>query len=338
MNGQFADVFNGDLFRFRSITDYILKKPYIPQSVSLWLPWTSKGEYLPVAFIDMSEGTLDLIPEAPRGAPGDAPERDTTKAIPVNIPHYPQRDTLMAESVRGVRAAGTELELAFETERNGILDKMHKRNLLRWEYAKVSAIKGLVYETTKDGQTVIRTNWFNIFGEVQQELEFDFDLATFPVVQTIIEGKSMSEDELGEFDANGYVLICGKEFHKALVTHPKIAEAYNRWNDGALFRDDTRKGFPIASDVTVVAYTRGKIGGAWLIEPDEAYLCPIADDMYQARFAPGIGVDTLGAIGEPEHWSTKVLDHNEGVEIKGSTSILAYVQRLRSIIKFKIKP
>lgn len=328
-----VDAFRSDVFSMRSILDYIDKKPYIPQNFAAWLPWTTKGLYLNAAFIEFREGTLSLIPEAPRGAKGDSTTRDARSAVPVIVPHYPQTDELLAESVRGVRAFGSELLQAFENERNDVLDKQHKRNLLRWEYSKAAAITGLLYEQDK-----LKYDWYQLFGVSRNVIDIDLDDASTPVVETIIEGKEMSEDELGAFDASGYVLVCGKGFHRKLTSHPTIKQAFDRWQEGAFLRADNRAGFTIANDVTAVSYSRGKIAGEYLIADDEAYLCPIAEDMYQVRHAPGTATATLGTIGEPEYFSVKLLDHDQGVEMKASTDVLSYVQRPKAITKFKLKP
>lgn len=332
-----GDVLRGRVFGQIEIADYIENKPYIPQKTLGWLPWKAEGSYLATAQIEFRNGTLTLIPEAPRGARGDSPIGDIHGAFPVNIPHYPQTATVWAESVRGVRETGSELELAFETERNKVLDSLHNRHLLRWEYAAVSAIMGFVYETNAAGQSVIRTNWFTTFGQSQHVVELDLDNASTEVVQELIDIKSLSEDELGEFDASEYLLICGRNFFKKLSGHPDLKAAYNRWNNGEFLRADNRIGFSIASNITAVEYGRGKIGGTYLIDPDTAYLCPIVDGMYQTRYAPAPGTDTLGQVGVPEYFATKVLDYNEGVEIKASTSVLSYTQRPKAIIKVILK-
>lgn len=333
-----ANVFRSDAFSLTSFLDYIEKKPYIPQNFASWLPWTTKGVYLNTAFIEFKEGTLSLIPEAPRGAKGDSNPRDTRGVLPVMIPHYPQTDELLAESVRGVRAAGDSVLQAFESERNGILDKQHNRNLLRWEYSKGGAITGFLFEDDGQGGEFARYDWFQLFGLQRNLIQLDLTTATTPVVEKLIEGKELSEEELGFLDANGYMLICGKGFFKALTSHPSIKQAYDRWQDGAFLRADNRKGFTIADDITVVSYSRGKIAGKYLIADDEAYLCPIAEGMYQVRHAPGTGVSTLGEIGTPEAFSFKLLDHDQGVEMKASTDVLSYTQRPKAITKFKLKP
>ncbi|QND41832.1 hypothetical protein HB770_04120 [Rhizobium leguminosarum bv. viciae] len=318
--------------------DYIDKKPYIPQNFAKWLSWTTKGVYLNATFIEMREGTLSLIPEAPRGAKGDSTRRDTRGVFPVMIPHYPQTDELLAESVRGVRAFGSELEQAFETERNDILDKQHKRNLLRWEYSKGGAITGLLFEQDADGELFERYNWYQLFGINRHEIEFDLNSANTPVVEKLIEVKELSEEELGAFDANGYVLICGKEFFRKLTSHPKMQDAWKRWKDGEFLRTDNREGFVIANDITAVSYSRGRIGGRPLIADDEAYLCPNADDMWQVRHAPGIATATLGQMGDPEYFSVKLLDHDAGAELKSTTDVISYNQRPKAVIKLKLKP
>ncbi|WP_296071509.1 major capsid protein [uncultured Agrobacterium sp.] len=336
----FVDFYRGaqGVFSLRSMLDYVDKKPYIPQHFAKWLPWTTKGVYLNAAFIELREGNLSLIPEAPRGAKGDSTQRDTRGVFPVMIPHYPQTDPLLAESIRGVRAFGSELEQAFETERNDILDKQHNRNLLRWEYSKGGAITGVLLEMDADGNFFARYNWYDLFGVTRHEVEFDLNTASTPIVEKLIECKELSEEELGAFDANGYVLICGKTFFKKLTGHPKMAEIWKRWKDGEFLRADNREGFPIANDIFAVSYSRGKIAGRPLIADDEAYLCPIAAEMYQVRHAPGIATATLGQMGEPEYFSTELLPHDAGVELKSTTDVISYTQRPRAIIKLKLKP
>ncbi len=332
MEFTFADLAAADSFKMATMIDYVDAKPYIPQNFSAWLPWNTQGVYLNDAYIELRDGTLSLIPEAERGAAGDSNALDNRKVVPVRIPHYPQTDKLMAESLRGVRAFGSDLMEAAEEKRNEILDQQHKRNLMRWEWAKGGALTGIQYEYDKAGNPSARLNWYDIFGVQQQVVEIDLDSATTDIVGTIIDAKGLSEDALGMFDASGYKLICGKNFGKKITAHPNTREDYQRWNSGQFLRDDNRNGFPLATDVDVVTYSRGKIAGHWLIDPDAAYLCPIADGMYQVRHAPGVGFSTLGEKGLPEYFRAKPID-DDAIELKSTTDAIAYTQRPAAIIK-----
>ncbi|MBB3520995.1 MULTISPECIES: major capsid protein [Rhizobium] len=330
MSFNFVDVFKDDIFTVRSMMDYIDSKPYVPEEISKWLPWNSAGELNHLTAIEFRDGVIDIVPDAERGSAGFTGRVADRSAIPVYIPHYPQQRTLLAESVRGVRAFGSELVETFEQKRNEILDAFNVNNRLTWERTRAAAITGIMY---KADMTTPLINWFDTFGIAQSTHEIDFGNSNTEVVEELTDAKIKSEEALGDLYANGYYLIAGRNIQKKIKTHPTVKTGYERWNAGGLFRDDVRDGFPISTDINVVTYTRGKIGNHYLIDPDTAYLCPIVQGMYQTRFAPGTGIQTLGAMGVPEYISPKLLDHDEGVELKGQTNPLSYVQRLGAVIK-----
>jgi hypothetical protein len=334
MSFQIADVFRDDIFTVRSMMDYIDSKPYVPEEISKWLPWNSAGELSHLTSIEFRDGVIDIVPDAERGAPGFTGRDADRSAIPVKIPHYPQQKTLLAESVRGVRAFGSELVETFEQKRNDILDGFNRNNRLTWERSRAAAITGIMY---KADMVTPLINWFDTFGITQSTKEIDFDSASTEIVEELTDAKMQSEEELGDLLASGYYLFAGRNIQKAIKTHPTIKTGYERWNAGGLFREDVRDGFPLSTDINVVTYTRGKIGSHYLIHPDEAFLCPIVEGMYQTRFAPGTGIQTLGAMGVPEYVSPKLIDHDEGVELKGQTNVLSYVQRPKAIIKITAK-
>ncbi|MBY5873727.1 hypothetical protein HFN53_17050 [Rhizobium leguminosarum] len=330
MSFLIADVFSDDLFTVRSMMDYIDQQPYVPEEISKWLPWNSAGELSHLTTIEFKDGTIDIVPDAERGAPGYRGSDDQRSAIPVRIPHYPREKTLLAESVRGVRAFGSEMLEAFEAKRNEILDKFSRDNRVTWERTRAAALTGIMY---KADMTTPLINWYDTFGVAKTTHEIDFGNANTEVVEELTDAKGKSEDHQGDMSAAGYMLISGRNIQKKIKTHPSVKTAYERWNAGGLFRDDVRDGFPISTDINVVTYTRGKIGAHYLIDPDKAYLCPIVPGMYQTRFAPGTGISTLGAMGVPEYVSVKILDHDEGIDLKGQTNPLSYVQRLPAIVE-----
>jgi len=334
MSFQIADVFKNDIFTVRSMMDFIDERPYVPEQLSKWLPWNSAGELSHLTSIEFRNGTLDIIPEAERGAPGYRGSDPTRFAIPVEIPHYPQEKSLLAESVRGVRAFGSELVEVFETKRNEILTEFNVANRLTWERGRAAAITGILYRADMVTPLI---NWFDRTGMTQSTYEINFDDPNTEVIEELTDAKGLSEDNQGDASASGYMLIAGRNIQKKIKTHPSVKTGYERWNAGGLFREDVRDGFPISTDINVVTYTRGKINGNFLIHPDEAYLCPLINGMYQTRFAPGTGIQTLGQLGQPEYVSPKILDHDEGVELKAQTNPLSYVRNLKSIVKITAK-
>ncbi|WP_343314043.1 major capsid protein [Brucella sp. BE17] len=322
-----------ELFSKVALTDHVVTQPYVPDLVSKWLPWNSEGVHLPTVAIDFTDGTLDMIPEAVRGAPGDAPERDTDSSVLVKIPHYPQQNTLLATQFEGIRAAGSELLVTVETERNKLLSRFNKRNRLMWEVSRIGAVTGKLLGSK--GQVI--KNWNKEFSAAQTKVQIDFASANTKLRTELVKAKDKGEDNLGEFTADRWILIAGKDAFPLITDHPNFEKMFERYNDGATLRDDLSDGFKIASNITAVKYTRNKIGGQTIFGDSDMYLVPVVDGMFQTRFGPGTGMGDLGVIGLPEYVSPYDLPHDEGVELKAQTNVISWVQRLQAIVKIEPK-
>lgn len=336
MPDTIANVFEGDLFSVASLTSYINSQPYLPHELGDWFTWNAQGELGASLVIEYKAGSLTLIPEAPRRSKGDTPDRDDRGAFSLMIPHYPQTDTLWSDQVGGVRAFGSALQLeTVEQKRNEILDKMHRRNLLMHEFGRAGAVQGVLYKANGN----VSIDWFDKFGVTRNTHDIDFATATTEIVAELTEAKEQSEDELGDLAPAGYTLVCGKNVFRKITTHATVKTAFDRWNQGAFMRDDMRKGFAISSDINVVSYSRGKIkvGDQWVhfIDPDESYLVPHADGLFQTRFAPGTGMQDINTLGLPEYVSPYILPHDEGVELKGQTNFVSWAERPRAIVRIK---
>ena len=325
------DIFNegNELFTKASIADHVDVQPHVPDHTSKWFDWNSQGETTDRLVIEFTEGNLAMIPEAVRGAPGDAPERDVDSGVPVRVPHFPQRDALLASQFMGVRMSGSELLETVENKRNQLLAKFNRRNRLMWEVSRIGAITGLVINYKNQ----VSKNWFTEFGVDQTTAEIDFAGSNTKIRTALMKARDKGAEKLGDLTATRWVAVCGTDRFDSVVDHPSFEKAVERWNDGAALRDDLSGGFPIASDITLVKYTRASVAGKVLIGPNDMYLCPVAEGMYQTRFAPGTAMEDLGTLGKPEYVYPKVLDFNEGVEFKAQTNVLSYVQRLEAIVK-----
>ena len=327
-----------ELFTKAEVTGFVNKQPFLPEYTAKWLPWSTEGLTLRQALIEYLHGSLAIIPEAPVGAPGYSPDDDTRDAISVVVPHFPMRKTLLATEFEGVRAFGSDLLETVEDKRNKVLLQINKYNRAIWELSRMGAITGLVIG--HNGQ--IRYNWFNTFKNedgsplTQTTYDINFAGANTKLRSELIAARDISEEKLGDLTASGYVAICGKNRFRSITDHPSFEKAFERYNDGQALRDNLGlEGFQIANDIHVVKYGRNKIGGISVIGDDDMYLCPIAEDMYQMRFAPGTGMSDLGTTGLPEYVSTKLLDHDAGIEMKGQTNPLAWVSRLEAIVKIE---
>lgn len=338
MSFDIANIFTPDnaLFEKAVVTGHVNSQPYVPEHTSAWFPWNSEGVTSKNLIIEFNEGSLGIVPEAPRGAPGHVPERDVRSGVPVIVPHFPTQETLLATQFEGVRAFGSELYETVEMERNKLLARINRRNRLMWEVSRIGAITGLVIDHNGN----IRQNWFNAFGKdgvplVQTTHDVDFASSNTNIRSELIAARDKAEEQLGDLTATGYVAICGKNRFASITDHPKFEKAFERYNDGSALRDDLSGGFLISSDITVKKYTRAKVGGISLIGDDDMFIVPIADGMFQTRFAPGTGMSDLGSTGLPEYVSTHLLPHDEGAEFKGQTNVVSWIERLLAVCKVR---
>lgn len=325
-----------ELFTKAELTGWVNKQPFIPEYLAKWLNWNMEGLTLRTALIEYLHGSISLIPQAPVGAPGYSPDDDVRDGVSVTVPHFPMRKSLFATEFEGVRAVGSELLETVEDKRNKVLLQLNRYNRAIWEVARMGAITGLVIG--HNGQ--IRHNWYNTFKDedgnalTQTTHEIDFSSANTNIRSELIAARDKSEEKLGDLSADGYIAICGKNRFREITDHPKFEKAFERYNDGSALRDDLGvEGFKIANDIHVVKYGRSKIGNIQVIGDNDMYICPRAEGMYEMRFAPGTGMSDLGTTGRPEYVSTKLLDHDAGIEMKGQTNPLAWVSRLDAIVK-----
>lgn len=342
MEFTIGDGFRDNMFKERSCIDHIDTLPYVPTGVSDLFPWDHKGILLRQTAIELRQGDFNVIPQAPIGSPGASFDLAEREMISADVPHYPQRFTLWAESLRGVRQFKADILATMETERNEILETAHKNNIATWELGKVSAITGNLLDFRKNEAGVVvpvtTMNWFTKFGISQVVYDIDLSDVTTETIKELGAAKELGEEELGSISVTKWILLCGKTFYRDLSYHPTSQKAFERWNDGAFLRDDMRAGWMANSDIMVVSYSRGKIAGIPLIADDEAYLCPVSEDIYKGVFAPATGASTLGKVGEPENVSTKILDHDEGIEFKFQTNGMFYVKRLKAFIRLRNRP
>lgn len=328
--------FTSDAFSYAALTALINNLPYVPQQVGRWLPWNDMGESTPNLAIEIADdGSLSIIQEAPRGTIGSQVARTERKLVPIRVPHYPQFETLLAASVVGVRAAGSENNTEVVDQKiNEILMKFERNIQVTKEFVRAAALNGIILK--KDGS--VSQNLWNIMGQSQIVVPIDLDDQTTDVIAEIIEAKEMSEDEQGAYQGmgSGYKLICGKTFFRKSSRHAMLKKDFEYFNQGAFQRADNREGVVVANDVDIVSYSKGKVGSTTFLAEDEALLCPVIDDMYQGRHAPGDSLAWANTMGLPSYASSEPLPHGKGTEMYGETNYVAWVNRPRSVIKFKL--
>jgi hypothetical protein len=251
--------------------------------------------------------------------------------IPFSVLHLQTRATVYADEVQNARAFGSESEL--ETIQNIVnkrLAKMRARIDSTLLFHRFGALTGKIYDA--DGTTLL-LDLFSRFGITQETQSFALATATTNIQQKIRDAKRKVEDILsGSSFITGWDAICGRGFYDALVSHVKVEEAYNRWNDGAFLRSANLGGFEFG-EVTWTPYY-GKVGSTLFIDPDVAYLVPRGiPDFFISRFAPADYIETVNTLGLPYYAKQERIPFDKGVQLEAQTNPLNICTKPRAILK-----
>jgi hypothetical protein len=313
------DVFKGDGFTLSQLTLAINTGPHVPTLIGDSNLFTEEGVTTTTVQIEKQGSKLVLVPSQERGGNGIVVNGDKRELIPFNTVHLPQRATILADEVQGLRAFGSESEAEMvEAYVNKRFMKLRKNLEVTLEYHRIGAIQGKVLDA--DGSTVL-VDLYNKFGLTQQTKSLVLGTATTKVRNKLIEAKEMLEESLGAEMYSGLICYCSSAFFKDLISHANVEKAYERWQDGAMLRNDPRAGF-VFGDITFKVY-RGKVGGVDFIPAGKAYLVPEGiQDMFVTHFAPAPYMDTVNTEGLPFYANQELLSMNKGVALEAQSNPL----------------
>ena len=328
------DVFNDDAFSLRSLTAAILKAPHKPGRIGELGLFSESGITTTTVQVEEKDGQLSLIQASPRGGPGSTIGGEARRLRALNVPHLQRESTIIADSIQGVRAFGTESDVstvqAVVNQRLATLRAMHEVTL---EHLRVGALKGLILDA--DGLTTIY-NLFTEFAVSQQTQNFDFGDATLKVRAVCTAVLRAMEDELGASTYDRAHAFCSASWFDALIDHPIVTQSF-QYQQGNVNREDLRKGFTYGG-ITFEEY-RGKVGTIDFIPDGEAYCFPIGamtekGPLFQTYFAPADFEETVNTIGLPIYAKqARDPEFQRWVKLHSQSNPLPICLRPRSVIK-----
>lgn len=327
------DIFNSDAFGVVSLTNAINITPagqHVPTLLDSL--FEVEGVSTTSISIEREHDGLALVPDAPRGAPGQVVNGSRRDLIPFNTFHLPTRATILADEVQNVRAFGSETEL--ETVMGLVgkrLLKMRAKLEATIRFQRAGAVAGKIYDA--DG-TSLRLDLFDRFDIAQQTHSMGLSSDATKLLTKIVEAKRKAEDAIADSGIiSGYMAICGRGFYDALVGHKATVEAFDRFNDGQFQRIDTRAtGFQFGGVEWQEFY--GKVGGVDFIGANEAYLIPRGvAGLFLTKFAPANYMETVNTLGQMFYASQEPLPHNKGIDLEAQSNPLSICTRPQAIIK-----
>lgn len=342
------DVFNTDAFGVISLSDAINKQPLMPQKIALQGLFENGGVSSTSVMIEELNGTLNLIPTAPRGGAPWQAVRDGRSARSLVIPHLPTADTIMADEVSGVRMFGSETEVEIvDTVVNARLAKLSMELDMTIEWHRIGALKGEVLDA--DSSSIY--NLFTEFG-VTQETEIDFDLdngspAAGAVRQLCHDVIRLIRANMGGAGWSGVACMCGETFFDQLVSHPEVATAYERavaFQAAQAAGVSGPGGFARAGLVDMLVNFAGitfweysnTMGSetAVAVDPLKAHFYPVgAPGLFVTRYGPANYIETVNTVGIPKYSKAAVdADFQKWVKVEAQTNSLNLCTRPKVLI------
>jgi len=324
------DVFLDDAFSLSSLTAAIQEQKHVPGRIGALGLFDNKGINSTSLSIEKDGAILKLVASADRGAPGMVVNGTKRTLIPFNTLHLPQQSTIMADEILGVRAFGSESEAqAVQTVVAG-RQATHRRQLdATFEHLMIGAIKGKLVDA--DGSSEL-LDLFTSFSISQKTHSLVLGTEGTKVRQKVTELSDKIEDELGGVSFTGIRVFCGRNYFKNLTNHPKVEQAFERYNAGEMLRNDARGGFEFAG--VIFEQYRGQVGANKFIGDDEAYAVPEGvADLFIGRFAPANYMETVGTNGMPYYTKFEPLKMNKGIELESQSNPIMLCTRPNAIIK-----
>lgn len=313
------DIFNDDAFSVSQLSQTIVDIPRVPTLLGDMGLFRQYGITTTSMMIERKGKSLSLVPSAPRGGIRQPVGSGNRKLIPVAGVHLPQSGTVMADEVQNVRAFGSETEvMQVQNVTREKLAVMKEQADLTLEYHRVGAVKGKVLDA--DGSEILDV--YDLFGMNQETVPFNIATSnsTVDLKAKVVSVKRKIREALGGRASAGTLVICSEGWFDKFTGHDKMAKAWERWQDGAFFRQDQSEADFAFAGVTFRIYSGGTSAGDFI--PDgEAFAIPLGvPGMFQQAFAPADYMETVNTMGAPYYAKQERMKFDRGVELESQTN------------------
>ncbi len=187
------------------------------------------------------------------------------------------------------------------------------------EFHALGAVMGKVVDT--DGR--LAYDLYDLFGVTKKPLEFkatDFDAEDGLKLQ-LHRAKSEIKSKLKGKVIKGFLMLCGADAYEEFAFSVDVKNDTKN-NQVKYVMDGFSDGFNYQS-IDFVEYDGG-IGEINFMKPNEAVLVPIVDGLFCITATPGKGTNHVNKRGQKTYITTKIEDHDAGVELKGQANYVVY--------------
>jgi hypothetical protein len=324
------NAFTPNIFSLQTLTAAINNLNFAPGLIGSMGLFEEAGISTLDAAIEERDGVLALVDVAARGAPGKPVGGEARRIRSFRVPHLPQRATILADSVQGVRAFGSENAAeSIQTRVNERLAILRRNLDYTIESHRLAAIMGSFYDANGTS-----TSLFTEFSVSQQDQSMALSTSVSSKAREKAElVKEKIESALDGVAYSGIRVICSPGFWKALLEDKDNKESVLNWNAAASLRNDTRD----AISLNGLLYERYRGTSAVKVTDDCAYAIPEGvPGLFLTRFAPANYIETVNTIGLPYYAKSIQMDFDKGYEIEAQSNPINLCTRPAAIVKLTI--
>lgn len=287
--------------------------------------------------VEISSGTISVIPDQVRGARNTVNRDDTRSIRALSIPHFPLDDYISPEDIQGKRAYGNPDQA--ETEAAVIarkLKRIRQNHAITLEAARAFALtNGAIYAPNG----TVAGNFYTEFGVSRKTVDFVLGTATTDVAAKCEEVIAHIQDNiLTGGVVEDVVVLCSPEFFAKLIAQAGVKEAYkyytstqeplrNRLGGKGLYRQFEHAG------LRFIEY-RGSYNGARLITAGNAYAVPRGvEDMFETYYSPANKFSHVNTIGEAAYVFSYRDPSDEKITLQSEHNALHLIRRPAGVVE-----
>lgn len=318
-----------DAFNMASLTDAINILPNNYGRIEQMGLMPIKGVRTRTIIIEEKNGVLNLLQTLPPGSPGQQNKMGKRTVRSFVIPHIPLDDEILPEEYNGIRAFGSENNMAaLVSIMNDHLQTMKNKHGITLEHLRMGAIKGLILDA--DGSTLY--DLFAEFGIVKKTISFALTTGTTKVAEKCRAVLRHIEDNLLGEVMSGVHVLCSEGFFDRLIGHESVREIFLN-HAAAVDRlgGDPRKEFSFGG-LTFEEY-RGRATDKdgtvrKFIGDNQAQAFPIGTmDAFSTYVAPADFLETANTIGKPFYAKQEPRKFNRGIDLHSQSNPLPLCKR-----------
>lgn len=336
--GEILNPFAADAFSMASLTKSINVIPNNYGRLNDLNLFPVKSVRTRTVMFERKNGVLNLITTKPVGAPGDQSQHGKRQVRSFVIPHIPLDDTILPDEYSGVRAFGSENELApFVSIMNNKLQENKNKHAITLEHLRMGALKGIIV----DADTSVLYNLYTEFGITQKTLSFALGTATTKVRSKCLAVSRHIEKNLKGEVHSGVRVLCSEGFFEAFIEHDKVQEAF-KYHEEASDRlgGDPRKGFKFGGIVfEEYSASAPDANGTErkFIADDQAHAYPTGTmNTFGTYVAPADFVETANTLGKLFYAKREPRKFNRGVDLHTQSNPLPMCRRPEVLVKLTL--